>query len=243
MKMMKMDTGKMPEKIIDFSRYQLSVLEGIHETPSNSNRISKAAAQIVISYFEQYYANLARRQKYLYQHVYEFGKAGDNDYKLFKPTIQTKSGMSKIQYSFTDSKIPNKNGYIFKKKAEIMESGKTVKIEPKKSSVLMFEVDNKMIFTKSPVIVKNPGGEVSENFQKSLEKYIKSQSKSVLLSSGFYKDIAKTMDIEAIKAGKAIERTPGAGIKSSKNTIKKIVLCVERIANDWIYRIANYFNK
>ena len=121
---MKMDTGKMPEKILDLGRYHLSLVDTLHNYPSVSEKIWNAAGKTLVKYFEEYYANLTRTNRYLYQHVYEFDKAGDNKYKLFKANISSAAGVAKIKYNFIDSKIPNKNGYIFKNKASVIKNSK-----------------------------------------------------------------------------------------------------------------------
>lgn len=229
---MKMDTGKMPEKILDMAQYQLLTVDMIHNSPEASQKIGTAAGKTLVKYFEEYYANLTRANKYLYQHVYEFDRGGDNKYKLFKAQISSNMGNVKIKYNFMNARVPNRNGYLFKNKAEIMESGKEVTIKPKNSSVLMFNIDGQNIFSKSEIKVQNPGGDVSGNFEEQFNKYMKSNAKQILLSSGFSKKINLLLKAESAIVGKKITMSTGAGIKNAKASALKIAKTMEAISND-----------
>ena len=229
---MKIDTGKMPEKILDLGRYHLSLVDTLHNYPSVSEKIGNAAGKTLVKYFEEYYANLTRTNRYLYQHVYEFDKAGDNKYKLFKANISSAAGVAKIKYNFIDSKIPNKNGYIFKNKASVMESGQEVIIKPKNSQVLVFDINGDTVFSKSEITVKNPGGNVAGNFEEQFNKYMKSNAKQVLISSGFIKKINLLIKGESEIVGKKITMIPGAGVKYAKQSATKIANIMDVISND-----------
>jgi hypothetical protein len=94
-------------------------------------------------------------------HVYEWGQVGDPGGRLFKMTSRGRgTGMFEISYDLLESKMPNRNGYVFEQKAYIMENGVPVSISPVNGEKLVFEVDGETVYAAGPVEVDNPGGEV-----------------------------------------------------------------------------------
>jgi hypothetical protein len=190
----KLDTGGMPEKIINAATFQLKMVDTLHNDIAVASKLSSAATNLITEYFEKYYDNLAKRNRYLHKHVYEFGHAGQKEYRLFKPQITAKGNASTVSYKLIDAKLPNKNGYIFTKKAQVMESGTPVTVRPKRSSMLVFDVGDTTIFTRKPVYIKNPGGRgVAGSFNKKLEEFMLSNSEQVLNSSKFFTILQKAM--------------------------------------------------
>ena len=138
---------------------------------------------------------IAMSDKKRFHHIYEWNKVGVNDSRLFK-LIKTSNtnGILKISTNFLESKtvVPinpalkgrNKKGqftgknpkakYIFKNKADIMESGRSVFIRAKTAKALVFMGrEGKPVFIRKPkgVLVMNPGGSIvkgaySSHFQK-----------------------------------------------------------------------------
>lgn len=195
----RMDTGGMPEKIINLSNYQLHLVTNLHSDKIITSKVSRSAAGIITEYFNNYYDSLARRNKYLHKHVYEFGQGGDKDNRLFKANISATGNAALIKYSFLTSKKPNKNGQVFRNKAMIMEQGKPVIISPKKSSVLAFEINGQKVFTSRTIKIRYPGGKrVAGSFTKKLNEFMKSdKAKIVLQSSGFFKTIDNGIKLES----------------------------------------------
>ena len=113
-----------------------------------------------------------------------------------------------------------------------MESGQEVTIRPKNSQVLVFDIDGETIFSKSDIKIKNPGGNVAGNFEKQFNKYMKSNAKQVLISSGFIKKINLLIKNESEIVGKKITMVPGAGVKYAKQSAAKIANTMDVISND-----------
>ena len=199
MKKGKMDTGGLPEKVLNLMDYQLSLATDLHHDQIISARISKSAAGLISEYFNLYYDSLARTKKYLYQHVYEFDLAGEKSSRLFKQQIKTSGNTSIIKYDFTDAQKPNKNGYVFKNKAYVMENGQRVVIKPKNAKVLAFEANGEMIYTKNPITIRYPGGRAAAgSFNSELSKFMNSaKANRVLVSSGFIKKIEQQIFAES----------------------------------------------
>lgn len=106
-----------------------------------------------------------------FHHVYEWGRIGDNESRLFKLKQIPADGLSlKLNYDLLDSKsfVPSENSnnkHVFVKKAEVMEQGKTVVISPRFSERLVFDIDGYTIFMPKgeSVTVKKPGGAATKN--------------------------------------------------------------------------------
>lgn len=178
----KVDTGKMPQKILAVAQYHAEVLTELHEKSNNKNSIISAGLEIIGKHFGLYLDNLARRDHMSFHHVYETGETGNENARLFKYTI---SG-SKISYNFSESSKPEKSGQVFKRKAFIMEDGISVTITPKKGNFLAFQIGGEEVFSKK-VFVPNPGGtKVAGSFKSAFDTYMLNNANQVLTDIGFY---------------------------------------------------------
>jgi hypothetical protein len=121
--------------------------------------------------FGDYIDAKARTSPKSFHHVYEWGRIGEDEARLFKLKKLPADGLSlKVNYELIDSKsfVPSENSnnkHVFIKKAEIMEQGKTVVIAPRFSERLVFEVDGYTVFMPKgeSVTVKKPGGAATKN--------------------------------------------------------------------------------
>ncbi len=121
--------------------------------------------------FGDYIDAKARTAPRSFHHVYEWGRIGDDQARLFKLKKLPADGLSlKVNYELTDSKsfVPSENSnnkHVFIKKAEIMEQGKTVVIAPRFSERLVFDIDGYTIFMPKgqSVTVRKPGGAATKN--------------------------------------------------------------------------------
>ena len=129
--------------------------------------------------FADYVDAKARTSPKAFHHVYEWGRIGDDEARLFKLKKLPVDGLSlKINYELTDSKsfVPSENSnnkHVFVKKAEIMEQGKTVVISPRFAERLVFEVNGYTVFMPKgeSVTVRKPGGVATKNSFFSAYKY------------------------------------------------------------------------
>ena len=95
-----------------------------------------------------------------------------------------------------------------------MEKGQQVVISPKKSNVLVFEVDGKKVFTKNDVTVKNPGGNVAGEFERVFDSFFNQYFKqSFLRSSGIF---------DYLENPKAYKSNFAAGSKGGKSFGKSV---------------------
>jgi hypothetical protein len=156
-----------------------------------------------------------------YHHIYEWNKAGIESGRLFFLYKESSSnGVLKIKTGFMQSKknvpvapeltIPGKTGksvaskYVFRDKANVMESGKPIIYRTSKNIPLP---DNGSIrFVAAGTIIKNyhPGGkEVKGSFEQFFKLWYSTKVNSIISSSGIIQAIdnetAKVLDQQ--KAG------------------------------------------
>ena len=129
--------------------------------------------------FGDYVDAKARTSPKSFHHVYEWGKIGNDESRLFKLKKLPVDGLSlKVNYELIDSQsfVPSENSnnkHVFIKKAEIMEQGKTVVIAPRFSERLVFDINGYTVFMPKgeSVTVKKPGGAATKNSFFSAYKY------------------------------------------------------------------------
>lgn len=163
----------MVAQISAFLYYQANVMNGLHKNKGFQKLFRDTLFNQIDKDFGEYIDSLARSKPKSLHHVYEWGKVGMNEGRLFKLSTTGSSALSfGIKYSFKISKapVPSKNKkqrrrYVFKNKARIMENGIPVVISPVSAERLVFEMNGDTVFMPkgASVTVKSPGGRASTN--------------------------------------------------------------------------------
>ena len=151
--------------------YKTNVMAKLASNKQFQNSFNNIIFNQIESDFGQYVDAKARTSPKSFHHVYEWGKSGDTEARLFKINRISDIGLGfTLNYNLLDSKsfVPSKNSnhrYVFVKKAEVMESGKTVIISPRNSERLVFEINGYMVFMPKgeSVTVTKPGGVATKN--------------------------------------------------------------------------------
>lgn len=141
----------------------------------------------VIESLALYIDSSARSNPSALHHIYEWYQTGSPAARLFDLNYTALSSGLSVNSTFKQSHTVQKNSTVpFYNKARVMENGITVKIKPKKSGVLAFEVGGETVFTKKEVVVQNPGGQnVVGSFQKTFDEFFKFYfTQAFLRSSG-----------------------------------------------------------
>jgi len=190
------DTGQMPEKILALTRYDATILSRVH-TGENKMLIERGAANLVSDYFMRYIDATSRANRKSFHHVYEWDMTGDSDARLFKKKITTTAQGTLMSFSFTNSKTKNRDGYIFAKKAEVMESGQKVIITPKRKSILrFFAKSGDKVFTELSVVY-NPGGDfVKNSFTDAWKKYSRYNAKATLRQFKYFESVNEAIKLK-----------------------------------------------
>ena len=186
-----MNTKSFEKQLSNITNYSMGFLDGIN----NGKTIFLNNMGIeVIKVLKQYVDASARSNPQALHHIYEWYQTGspkarlyDFDYTISNLGLSFKSTFKQSTTLASGASVP------FYNKAKIMEEGLAVKISPKKSNVLAFEVDGEMVFTSQEVTVNNPGGtQVAGSFEKIVDEFFGSYFKqSFLKSSGLYSYIKK----------------------------------------------------
>lgn len=199
-------------------------------SPSVMQEVAKAAFTITGSQFAQAVDRYSVRNPKKMHHVYEWGQIGNPSARLF--VIRREgilSGNLDIDVSFKMSKMPvpipsalqTSNGMrkvtsrnIFKDKANVMESGRSVTFIAKK--VLTFLGDDGQVFVApgTQITINNPGGIQTKNaFQTFMVEWYIQNAQAIMDSSGFYETIAQ-------QAAKAVES--GAGTLGVRKAVASV---------------------
>ena len=167
----------------------------------------------VITALGQYIDVNAKGNPKALHHVYEWYRTGSPSARLFDIShAVNKNGLSLFS-NFRQSKTVSADATApFYDKAKIMEQAKAVVIKPKGTGVLAFESGGETVFTKKPVVVRNPGGnEVRGSYEDVFDEFmLKYFKQSFIRASGLYDYISKpTVFKKNISAGAKTGKAKG----------------------------------
>lgn len=184
------NTGKFAEKVTAMAMYDSNVITQLYENPVNKQKIVKGAAFLIKNYFDEYIDSKARQDSSKYHHVYEFDQIGKKNARLFKGSVSSEMESAIISYKFTMSKTPNKFGYLFSNKAQVMEDNNPIIVKPKKEKYLKYALSDGSFVTTSQSVIEHPGGEeVKNSFQNTFYNFIETQAELILGKFGFYEKL------------------------------------------------------
>jgi hypothetical protein len=147
------------------------------------------------------------------QHVYEWYQVGSPSARLFDIDYTVSNLGLSFNSKFKQSRTVKKDSNVpFYNKAKIMEDGIPVTIRPTKSPTLVFNEGGRTVFTKKPVVVRNPGGDQARgSFEKTMDEFMLRYFKqSFLRASGIYNYIKKpTIFKKNVKVGSRMGRLKG----------------------------------
>jgi hypothetical protein len=224
------NSGKFMEKVSALAVYDSVILQDLYNNPVNKQKITRGAAFLIKNYFDQYLDSKSRQDKDSYHHVYEFDKTGESGSRLFKAVVtNTGDGSAVLNYSFTAAKEPNREGYPFPNKAEVMEAGETVVILPKRAKYLRYIGKNGTFVTSEMSVVPNPGGDfVKRSFQTTFNRFMGSQASFVLTRARYFERIEQSMIqerrlvIPRINKGMTADAAKRAQISAAKITSRVV---------------------
>lgn len=159
--------------------YKTNVLAKLTANASFQNAFRNIIFDQIENDLGEYVDTKARTSPRSLHHVYEWGKVGVKEARLFKLNKLPSDGLSlKLNYELLDSVsfVPSSTSnhrHVFTKKASIMEEGKPVVISPRNAERLVFETNGYMVFMPKgeSVTVTKPGGVATKNSFISLYKY------------------------------------------------------------------------
>ena len=131
----------------------------ITETKAKESTIVDKFSKMSVSAFYEYLDQLARVNPGMLHHVYEWGRVGDPNSRLYELKRQLSKKSATISADFLQSEVPSPSSdQIFYDKATIMEEGITIVVNEVNAEALFFEIDGVEYFRSGPIVIENPGG-------------------------------------------------------------------------------------
>jgi hypothetical protein len=180
----KLDSKMFMKEMNNVMKYSIGFLEGVQ---SGKSVLLKNIGTQTIEILKQYVDSSARANPQMLHHIYEWNSVGSPQARLFDFDYTVSNlGLSVLSSFKQSTSIKNGSNVPFYDKARIMEEGIPVTIVPKKSNVLVFEENGDMVFSKGPIEVDNPGGQLVEgSFEKTVDEFFNRYfSQAFLRTSG-----------------------------------------------------------
>lgn len=150
-------------------------------------------------------------------HIYEWYQTGSAGGRLFEFDYAVGGNTVTFNGSTTQSSTLSNTATVpFYNKADIMESGTAITIEPSSSDVLAFEGGDGTVFTPNPVTVSQPGGPgVAGSFQRVVDMFFTQYfTQAFLASSGLLAALETPTAFASYFAAGAMGGGYGTGVKA-----------------------------
>lgn len=181
-------TGDITQKVAATVVFNSELVNQINN--EQKPRIQYMGLKMLATYFEAYVDNLARTNHSKYHHIYEPGRTGEKNARLFESSI-TEGKKPVLSYNFTESKYPVSSGHVFTNKAYIMENVIPLKIKAREADYLVFEYEGEF-YSKKSVFVPQPGGpDVGGAFTETFNTFMTTMGDKALADLGFFERIEK----------------------------------------------------
>jgi hypothetical protein len=205
---LKADVDRFKKEMNNIVGFSEGFFEGINKGKS---AFSENLAKETLEVLKEFIDSSARVNPDALSHMYEWYSTGSPDARLFDIEYTSRSNGISFRSNFRQSNSIQEGSKVpFYNKAEIMEKGISVRIRPVRSSVLAFEDGGKTVFTKSEVLVSNPGGsQTTGSYEDVFNQFFSSYfSQAFLASSGVMAKLRDTSDFSmnfasAPRSGKA----------------------------------------
>lgn len=166
----KINNKDLNKKLNNVVKYSNGFVDGIE---INKIILMNRLGEYVVDALGKYIDAQARGNPDALHHIYEWGATGSQGGRLFKMNASATKNIIMINGSFLpSSSVSDTATEPFVDKANIMENGIGITIEPRDSDVLAFEADGQTVFTMNSVYIANPGGDaVAGSFGRVVEEF------------------------------------------------------------------------
>jgi hypothetical protein len=213
----KFDSKELTRILNNVSGYSNGFLQGVEMSKASFNKIlGEYTAESLGTYID----SKARMNSDSLHHVYEWGGVGDRGSRLFDFNVNATGSNISLTGKFRQSlSISENSNEPFSNKAEIMENGISIVIEPKKFDVLVFEDAGETVFTRKSIYIANPGGDaVAGSFGSVVDEFFSTYFTNSVLSP-IMKDLQSLKEFsnnfsQGSKTGRS------AGVASGKKYMK-----------------------
>lgn len=176
----KINNKDLNKKLNNVVKYSNGFVDGVE---INKIILMNRLGEYVVDALGRYIDAQARGNPDALHHVYEWGATGSKGGRLFKMNASATKNIIMINGSFLpSSSVSDTATEPFVNKANIMENGIGITIEPTNSDVLAFQADGQTVFTMNSVYVANPGGDaVAGSFGRVVEEFFNTYFTRMLL--------------------------------------------------------------
>lgn len=212
---------KQMNNIVD---YGLGFIDGVQ---SGKGVLLMQLGEDITELIGEYIDSNARANPGELHHVYEWYQTGSPSGRLFDVDYRVigNAGLSFESTFRQSSTVKNGSRVPFYNKAKIMEQGIPVTIRPNSADVLAFEDGGETVFTKGPVRIDRPGGDVAGAYEATFEEFfIRYLSQSFLDVTGlarlFKNPITFKMNFAAgARGGRPVGVRAGQSWMASKGAV------------------------
>lgn len=166
----KFDTTNFNKILNNAVEYSKGFLDGVELSRLSFNRI---LGGYTVEALGEYIDSKARMNPDSLHHVYEWNSVGNKNSRLFKINVSATTNQIIFNGSFLQSQSTSGDGQEpFSNKAEIMEKGISITVEPRNSDYLVFEANGETVFTTTSITINEPGGPgVAGSFEAVIEEF------------------------------------------------------------------------
>lgn len=166
----KFDTKELTRTLNNVVSYSRGFTSGVKAAQPNFN---KELGIFIEEALNKYIDAKARGNPEAFHHIYEWGMTGNPAGRLFEFTMIPSQRLITFTGRFLSStSVSETSTEPFTDKAEIMENGITISIDPEASDFLAFEDDGELVFTSGSVVIDSPGGQyVKGSFEKVVKEF------------------------------------------------------------------------
>lgn len=205
-----MNTASFQKEMQNIIDYSVGFLEGVQGGKTVFLKTLGAETKQIL---EEYIDSMAKVDPGMLSHVYEWYQNGSPEARLYDVNYTVSNLGLSFNSSFKQStSIKDGSRVPFYDKARIMEEGIPVVIAPKFAQALSFNINGEQVFTKSPVVVENPGGMNAQGgFEHAFDSFFSRYFKqSFLKTSGMLEYLNKPVAYKTgLPAGKRFGKSKG----------------------------------
>jgi len=204
------DTRELSRSLNNVVQYGQGFVEGINaERITFNTKLATAMVAMLYGYID---SKSVLKPESL-QHMYEPGMVGREAGRLFEFNTQVTAEAIMIHARFLESSVePLSGGDVFRNRAEVMESGASIVIEPKDGGILAFMDNGELVVTSSSITVEHPGGLSAEKgFADTVFEFFNSYLTKEVLASAF-KAMATPVEFDqmfaqGVRGGRSVGRS------------------------------------
>lgn len=220
----KFDNIELNRMLKNAVEYSYGFLDGVQMEKLEFNRM---LGGYTVEALEKYIDARARINPEALHHVYEWNMVGEEKGRLYKFNVRATNSNIRFTGSFLPSKKPSETSdQPFSDKASVMENGISITVEPKRSNVLVFELDGETVFTRRSITIEHPGGDaVAGSFGRTVDSFFENYFTNALLKP-FIENLQNAKEYgrnfsSGVKGGRAV------GVRAGRQYLRKSGVVIE----------------